>query len=174
MRLFLTGWLFLLGLMVHAQSTNDSIFVFVGHIFSQDSVPVENAHLINYRNTKIVTTDSTGRFSMFAQRRDSLMINHLSLQPKVIHVKRGKAASNHFYVNYRIYQLPTIASSNYDRDYHHFEQNMKKLYADLERLGLRNPNYVPRRSTENPYNPDKTSLGLTTTLGDVLRLFKQK
>ena len=173
MRFFITGWLLFFSILAEAQNPVET-FLFSGYIFSEDSVPVENAHLINYRDTKIVTTDSTGRFSIFVQPDDSLMINHLSLQPMVIHANKGKTSSNLFFVGYRIYQLKTVASNNYNIEYHYFEQNIKKLYEDLEREGLRNPLTIPRRSYENPYNPDKTSLGVTTTVGDVLRLFKQK
>ena len=156
-----------------AQAQQDSILVFSGYIFSEDSVPVENAYLINYRDTKIVATDSTGYFKTFAQYGDSLMINHLSLQPKVIHAEKGRANSNKFYVNFRNYNIRTIATRSYSLDYYHFEQNIKKLYRDLEKLGLRNASAV-RRSSGNPYNPDKTNPGVGVNLSELIHLFKKK
>ncbi|MGV8134339.1 MAG: hypothetical protein AB2L20_03920 [Mangrovibacterium sp.] len=55
MKLLLSGWIILIASAVAAQDKSDSTFIFSGYIFSEDSVPIENAYLINYRNTKIVT-----------------------------------------------------------------------------------------------------------------------
>ncbi|MGV8093448.1 MAG: hypothetical protein AB2L24_16430 [Mangrovibacterium sp.] len=157
---------------VKAQDKNDSTFVFSGYIFSEDSVPVENAYLINYRNTKIVATDGTGRFSVSVQKDDSLMINHLSMQPLVIHPKSGKAASNIFYVKYRMYQIQTVSSKG-NIENQNFEKNMQQIKTDLENLGLQHIK-SPRGSVNNPYNPDKTSEGLTITPDDIFKLFRKK
>mgnify|MGYP000997821240 CR=1 FL=1 len=172
MRLFLTGWIILFTSAVDAQNKSDSTFIFRGYIFSEDSVPVESAHLINYRNTKIVTTNSTGYFSVSVQKGDSLMINHLSMQPLVIHSNKKEAVSNIFYVTYRSYQIQTIFS-NYNIEQYYFEQNIKRIRQSLQQSGLQHIK-SPRGSDNNPYNPDKTSLGLTTTPGDIFKLFKKK
>lgn len=173
MRFFLASYLSLISIFIYAQNTPEPILVFNGYIFSQDSIPVENAYLINYRDTKIVTTDSTGRFKIFVQAGDSLMINHISLSPMVIHAKKGKAKNNIFYVDFRDYTLRTVVTRSFDRDYYNFEKNIKKLYRDLEKLGLRNPNQV-RRSSANPYNPDGFNPGVTLNLGEIIRLVKKK
>ena len=173
MRLFLTTIPIFISAIVIAQTRSDSVVVFSGYILTEDSIPVENAYLINYRDTKIVATDSSGYFKTYARMGDSLMINHLTLQPRVIHAKEGKARSNKFYVNYRNYQLQTIATRSFSLDYCYFEKNIKKIYADLERLGLRNP-HMNRSGTGNPYNPDRTSMGVGIDLAELFRLFKKK
>lgn len=173
MRLFLTGWIILFASTVNAQDGNDSTFVFSGYIFSEDSVPVENAYLINYRNTKIVTTNHTGRFSVPVQKDDSLMINHLSVQPLVIHPKTGEAVSKIFYVKYRMYQIQTVSSKGYNIEYQNFEKNAQKINQGLGNMGLQHIK-PPKGSINNPYNPDKTNEGLTVTLEDIFKLFREK
>ncbi len=173
MRLFLSGWIILIASAVAAQDKSDSTFIFSGYIFSEDSVPIENAYLINYRNTKIVTTDSTGRFSVSVHQDDSLMINHLSVLPLVIHPKRGEADSNIFYAKHRRYQIKTVSSKAYNTDQLNFEKNVQKIQMSLAGAGLKNIK-SPRGSINNPYNPDKTSEGLTVTLEDLFKLFRKK
>lgn len=171
MRFFLTGWIILTSSAVIAQDKNDNLFLFRGYIFSEDSVPVENAYLINYRTTKIVATESNGRFSVYVREDDSLMINHLSLQPLVIRPLKGTDSFPVFYVAHRIYEIKTVTSTSLE--YYYFKQNVLKIRQNLNRAGLQHTK-SPRGSDNNPYNPDKTSLGLTTTPGDIIQLFKKK
>jgi hypothetical protein len=172
MRFFLSASMILLVSLAKAQDKDDSTFLFSGYIYSEDLVPVEHAYLINYRNTKIVTTDSKGRFSMSVQKSDSLMINHVSMEPLVIHPKPGNAASNIFYVKYRIYRIQTIFSQG-DKEQKNLEENVQQLKTDLANLGLKHIK-PPKGSINNPYNPDKTSEGLTVTLEDIFKLFRKK
>lgn len=173
MKLFLSGWIILIASAVAAQDKSDSTFIFSGYIFSEDSVPIENVYLINYRNTKIVTTDSTGRFAVSVQKNDSLMINHLSVLPRVIHPKRGEADSNIFYIKHRRYQIQTVSSKAYNTDQQNFEKNVQQIQMSLAGAGLKNIK-PPKGSINNPYNPDKTSEGLTVTLEDLFKLFRKK
>jgi hypothetical protein len=172
MRLLLLCFLLVCMLIVAGQEVPETI-VFTGYIFTEDSVPAENAHLINYRDTKIVATDSTGRFTIFVQEGDSLMINHISLQARVIHANKLKPGANKIYVGYRTYQLDAVATRGFERDYHNFEQNMKKLNRELQNLGYGKAQ-TARGNYDNPYNPQKTNPGLTTTVGELIRLFKKK
>lgn len=173
MRLILSGCMILIVSAVEAQDKNESMFLFSGYILSEDSVPVENAYLINYRTTKITATDSTGRFSVFVQSNDSLMINHLTLQPQVIHPKRGEAGSNVFFTTYRRYQIQTVSSKGYDMEQKNFEKNVQLIRMSLANAGIGNIR-SPRGSVNNPYNPDKTSEGLTITMEDLFKLFRRK
>lgn len=158
---------------VTAQDRNDSTFLFSGYIFSEDSVPVENAYLINYRTTKITATDSTGRFAVFVQKNDSLMINHLTLQPRVIHPDKKEASLSVFYVPHRRYQITTVSSAANRIDQRNFEKNVQLIRMSLANAGLKNIK-SPRGSINNPYNPDKTSEGLTVTLEDLFKLFRKR
>lgn len=174
MRLFLTSVLLLVTIIAaSAKDKADSIIAFHGYILSEDSVPVENAYLISYQTTKIIMTDSTGFFNTYLHPGDSLMINHLTLKPTVVHANEKKASANKYYVAYRHYQIPEVTTHRYDRDQYYFQKNIKKIYADLERLGLRNPN-VNQSGFDNPYNPDLVSPGVGIDLVSLFRLFKRK
>ncbi|HKJ41257.1 MAG TPA: hypothetical protein VKA27_04145 [Sunxiuqinia sp.] len=173
MRFFLTTFLILLVIAVVAQDRADSITAFHGYILTEDSVPVENAYLINYRTTKIITTDSTGYFNTYLHPGDSLMINHLTLKPKVIHANADKVSSNRFYVAYRRYQIPTVATKTFNRDEYYCQKNIRKIYADLERLGVRHVRPL-RIGNGNIYDPDRVSPGVGISLSDLISFFKRK
>ena len=165
-------WLLLCSLFSMAQE-EPKLMIFSGYIFSTDSVPAENAHLINYRDTKIVATDSTGHFTIFVQEGDSLMINHISLQAQVVHANPNKAQTNKFYIDYRTYIIEPVATRTYTRDFHNFEKNIQRLNKELQQQGF-NKIQITRGNDSNPYDPEQQNLGLTTNLGDILGLFKKK
>jgi len=160
-------------LNLFAQKENKPNLVeFEGYLLIEDSIPVENAFLINYRTMKIVATDSTGYFKTYAAAGDSLMINHLSLDPKVIHVPAIPPQKQKIRVEYRTYMIQPVVSNFYRYQMNNFEKNMKKMYAELSALG-----YHPNRSKSvrlNPYNPDETDPGLTISLSDLFGLFKKR
>ncbi|RKD85172.1 hypothetical protein [Mangrovibacterium diazotrophicum] len=148
------------------------LVAFDGYLLLEDSIPVENAFLINYRTMKIVATDSTGYFKTFAQPGDSLMINHLSLAPQIVHVGESPTKKQKIEVAYRTYMIRPVISNSYSYEMKNFEHNMEKLYAELRSLG-----YHPDRARSvrlNPYNPDEFNPGLTVSLSDLFGLFKRR
>jgi len=136
-----------------AQDTNKDIILFQGYILAEDSLPVENAYLINYRNLKINATDSTGHFSTFLQEGDSLMINHLSLQPKVIHVNKNKATDNKIYIPVRMHMINLVSVNElrFQREMKYAQNNINNLYRELERRGLRNNAKMASYSQTTPF-----------------------
>ncbi len=120
-------------------NAQDSSKVFEGYILEEDSFPVENAYVINYRDQKIVATDSTGYFKTDFEDGDSLMINHISLSPTVIHANSQKASENLYIIDYKMYTLQTFVKQDEDksRDLRNFEANISKIYKDLEKEGFR-------------------------------------
>lgn len=162
----------LLALPVFALAQSPELFAFEGYLFSEDSVPVENAYLINYRTLKIVATDSTGYFKTFVQQGDSLMINHLTLSPKVVHAHAGKAKNNVICVPFRTYLIKPVVAMDYTIQMKHFEKNMKLLYQQLAKLGY----HAPARSNTygNPYNPDAVNPGVSLNISELIRLIKKK
>ena len=163
----------LIALQVFAQEyAPKRIIPFQGYLLADDSIPVENAYLINYRTMKVVTTDSTGYFKTWVEEGDSLMINHLALQPKVIHANNKSKFGNRIRVDYRIYAIQPVVTNEYALQMKYFEKNMKILYAQLENLGY-HPN-ISKSIRMSPYNPDETDPGLTVRLSDLIGLFKKK
>ncbi|WP_163707449.1 hypothetical protein [Mangrovibacterium lignilyticum] len=158
---------------VFAQEENiPKTVVFDGYLLLEDSIPIEGAYLINYRDMKIVATNSNGYFKMNAQPGDSLMINHLTLSPQVVHVPDFPIKNQKIRVEYRTYMIKPVVSNSYQYQMKNFEKNMQKMYAELRNLG-----YHPSRAKTirlNPYNPDELDPGLTIGLSDLFRLFKRK
>lgn len=168
---FLFLLLFSLQLLAQEPETR-KVVMFQGYLMAEDSIPIENAYLINYRSMKVVTTDSTGYFRTWAEEGDSLMVNHLTLQPKVIHVNENPKLQNRIRVDYRVYSIKPVVTNEYALQMKYFEKNMKILYAQLENLGY-HPN-ISRSMRLSPYNPDEPDPGLTIRLGDLFSLFKKK
>lgn len=68
--------------LVHAQ--DDSSFVFQGQLLDENSLPIENVSLINYRNLEFFRTDKNGRFHGDVLPGDSLMTYHISYEPLIV------------------------------------------------------------------------------------------
>jgi len=156
--------LFFLGLSLYtaaqdqARQTQDNI-LFQGYVFSEDSVPVEDAFLINYRTSKIVTTDKNGYFKTSLLQGDSLMINHLTLSPKVIYAEKADSETINVYVPYRTYILKAISSGNYEKEKKNIEESMKQVKKDIDKQILIKQSQ--RTSNENPYDDDVQNPGIT-------------
>ena len=156
--------LFFLGLSLYtaAQDQNQQptgTVVFHGYIFTEDSVPVEDAFLINYRTSKIVTTDKKGYFKTLLLQGDSLMINHLSLSPKVIYAEKADSETIKVYVPYRTYILKAISSGNYEKEKKNVDESMKQVKKDIDKQILIQQSQ--RTSNENPYDDDVQNPGIT-------------
>ncbi len=134
-----------------------------GYIFTEDSVPAENTYLINYRTSKIVTTNSKGFFRMNLQRGDSVMTNHVSLTPKVIYTESVKPNEViKVYIPYRTYVLKAIQSGKYEKEKKNVEESMKQVKKDIQKQPIIKP-YL-RSTTENPYDNDDQNPGITIPL----------
>lgn len=163
----------IISLRLSAQEDNKNKLVnFDGYLMLEDSIPVENAYLINYRTMKIVATDSTGYFKTLAQPGDSLMINHLTLEPQIAHVPDNPSKKPVIRVDFRIYHIAPIVANSYQFQMQNFEKNMKRMYAELQDLGY--TSNVRKATRLNPYNADEYDPGVTLQLGDVLHLFRRK
>lgn len=142
-----------------AQSTRTKNIILEGYIFTEDSLPVENAHLINYRTSRIVTTNKEGYFRVNILQGDSLMINHVSLTPKIVY--SGEKTENEIikiYIPYRTYILKAISSGNYEKERENVEESMKQVKKDIENQIIVKPYH---RTNENPYDNDKQNPGIT-------------
>lgn len=151
--------LLLFPFQMFSQEPAKKAFLLEGYIFAEDSVPAENAHLINYRTSKIVTTNNKGFFRASLQQGDSLMVNHVSLTPMIIYTgTRMKDEVIKIYIPYRTYVLKAISSGNYEKEKENVEESMKQVKKDIESQIIVKP-YL--RTNENPYDNDKLNPGIT-------------
>jgi hypothetical protein len=158
-----------------AQNSKERIIVFRGYVFYEDSVPVRDVHLINYRTLKIIVTDSTGYFATYLYEGDSLMINHLSLVPKVIHANAKPAAENKIYVPLRTRMLNEISMNEvrYIIEMQYAQNNINSLYRDLEKLGLRNTNRIASYDQSLPLRMGMGRGDLSVNVLNLSRLIRE-
>lgn len=147
--------------LAFSQDLQKKDMVLEGHIFSEDSLPAENAHLINYRTSRIVTTDSDGYFRTVLQPGDSLMVNHVSLTPHIIYTRPGIKGLVKLYIPYRTYVLKAISSGNYEKEKKNVAESMKQVKKDIDNQIIIKPYH---RTNENPYDNDKINPGVTIPL----------
>lgn len=144
-------------------------FIYEGYLFSEDSIPIENAHLISYRTTKIITTDQHGHFRTWVEDGDSLMINHISLAPMIVHVKRSKHPDL-IYVPNRTYRIQSVSNIEFKRKQEYALRNMQLINDKLSMIQIRDT--VPKTVNVNPYDDEKISQGIN--LKGFLQLFKKR
>jgi|GEM_PF-3223536 len=157
---------------VFAQEPAKKEILLEGYIFSEDSLPAENAHLINYRTARIVTTNDQGFFRTSLRQGDSLMVNHVALTPMIIYTgKSTKSETIKIYVPYRTYVLKAISSGNYEKDRENVEESMKEIKKDAHNQIIVKPYH---RTTENPYDNDEINPGITIPLFQIGSKEKKK
>ncbi|MGQ8335080.1 hypothetical protein ACUNWD_00900 [Sunxiuqinia sp. A32] len=115
-----------------AQTNEDDDFIFQGYILSEDSIPMENVYIINYRNTKIVATDESGYFKTWVKEGDSLMVNHIALSPKILHGNNRPASDNINYITYNSYMIGNVSSNDFKKELELFDLNMKQIKDELK------------------------------------------
>jgi hypothetical protein len=142
-----------------------------GYIFTEDSLPVESAYLINYRTSKIAASNNKGFFRITLQQGDSIMINHISLTPKVIYAEKLKNEITKIYIPYRTYILKAISSGIYEKEKKNVDESMKQVKKDIQNQVIIKP-YL--RTNENPYDNDKQNPGVTIPLLQIGSTDKKK
>ena len=170
MKYFLLLCTLFISLSGYSQTNHSGPFTYEGYLFSADSVPIEDAHLINYRTTKIVTTDSRGYFKTIVQAGDSLMINHISLAPLIIHVRRINVRINRIYVPNKTYRIKSVSNTDFQKQRQYAEQNLKQISRQLGFELLTDT--VPKMVNINPYDDNKISQGIN--LKGFFKLFKKR
>lgn len=142
-----------------AQSGMTKTFTFDGYVLSQDSIPLEGAFLINYRNSKIVASDHSGYFKMVVEEGDSLMINHVSMSPVVVRVTPTYIQKARIYVNYRTYTINPITTYDEKKQLDNLGQSMEQLNQNLKEQIIVDP--TKRTGNDNTYNENVTNPGAT-------------
>jgi hypothetical protein len=141
-----------LSLIVKAQPP-DSLIIFSGYILDEDSLPIENAHLISFRTMKSYSTDQKGFFRIRLSIGDSLLINHISYDRKIVKANNKPPKLNSFYLKFSPYEMNSISINSRDIEMNNLEQNMKSISIQMEE---KTPSYN-FNSGRNIYAPPSAS-----------------
>jgi len=141
------------------QISSEKTFVFDGYVMTPDSMPLDGAYIINYRNSKIVATDHSGYFKMVVEKGDSVMINHLSMAPKVVKVRQTYIDKVRIIVDFRTYMVNPITTYDEEKKRSNLEKNMQQLNQDMKEQIIVDP--TKRTGNDNTYNEATYNPGAT-------------
>jgi len=127
----------------------DSLILFSGYVLDEDSLPIQNALLVNYRTAKGYSTNEKGFFKIWVLKGDSLKINHLSYERKIIKANNEPSRSNKFYLKFEPFEMRTIAVNYRNFEMENFRRNMELINKQMRK---NMPSY--RNNTDqNAYAP---------------------
>jgi len=170
--LFILQLIFFSCIVYAQQPQKEENILFQGYIFSDDSIPVENAFIINYRTSKIITTNESGYFKTLLHKGDSLMINHVSLTPRVIYFNSNISETVKIYVPYRTYLLKVINKGEYEKQKKNVDKNTETVKKDIQKqIYIKN---IHRSGNVNPYNNDVNNPGITVPILQLDKVKKNK
>lgn len=145
---------------------------FSGYLLDQDSVPVENAVLINYRTVRAYTTDSKGYFNLRVQDGDSFKINHIVFKQEVIHSNPFPASQNQFFLQIEINEIEQVEAKYKANEQEYLNRNMEVMLKQF-RQDLPNPP-SPKERTYNTYYHGKREQFFHADLFEIIRSVKKE
>jgi len=170
--LFILQLLFISCIVYAQQPLKEKNILYQGYIFTDDSIPVEDAFIINYRTSKIITTDKSGYFKTLLHKGDSLMINHVSLAPKIIYFNSDVSETVKIYTTYRTYLLKVINKGEYEKQKKNVEKNTKIVKKEIQnQIYIKNTH---RTGNVNPYNNDVNNPGIIVPILQIDKVKKKK
>ena len=154
---------FLIVISSVTEAQEDSLISFSGYIFDQDSIQIENALLVSFRTLRCYSTNQDGFFKIFLLKGDSLMINHLSYDRKIIKANNHSPQSNRYYLTFSTNELKTVSTHRIEEE--NFEKNMKEMTFQMK---TNTPAYQNGSTTNRyaPYSPATAQTGI-----DLIQLF---
>jgi hypothetical protein len=140
---------FFFTVVVTRSQPHDHYLFFSGYIFDEDSIPIENAVLINFRTLKSDVTNKEGFFQLFVDECDSLLINHISYERRIVKANSFPANDNKYYLALSSYELRTV-SINY-REIMNLQNTMNEMKRQMKentpvyRTGTEYNSYAPEQ-----------------------------
>ena len=145
-RLLLTVLFTLFAVGIFAQLTAE-MFNFNGHIFDSDSIPVENAYMVNYRSLRVYATDEEGRFHIPVQAGDSIKIVHIAYDSKII---KACPHDTTIWLNFNDNDIEMVTVKSVNRELQYFQKNMDVIGKQLSQEYQYNYSH---NFIRNPYAP---------------------
>jgi len=150
--------------------TTDSVFYFSGYVLDEDSIPIENACLINYRTLRAFSVDEKGYFNIKVQKGDSLKINHLSYKQLIVKANPLSSFNNFFFLPFEPYVIKTVEVKYRNMEMEYFNRNMALIF---EQMKINPPIRYQRGAVVNSYAPGAQDPGFGINLSDIISLFKK-
>jgi hypothetical protein len=153
--------------IVNAQ-TPDSLILFSGYILDKDSLPIENALLVNFRTIRGNSTNGKGFFKIWLQEGDSLMINHISYERRIIKANDNPSGENRYYLKFSPYEMRAIAVNYRNIEMENFYRNMKLIKEQMRR----ELPYYRNNSDQNVYAPSPKPQFASFNFSELYRYLK--
>jgi hypothetical protein len=148
MRVIAISCLMALALFVKAQLP-DSLILFSGYVLDKDSVPIENAYLVNFRTIRYYPTNKNGFFKIWVLKGDSFMINHISFERRIIKANNNPSHQNCYLLKFEPYEIQVADIRYREIEIENFKKNMESMTFEMK---INTPTY--QRNTElNKYAP---------------------
>jgi hypothetical protein len=148
MKLLAISCLMILALSAYTQPP-DSLIIFSGYVLDEDSLPVENALLVNFRTVRGYSTNAKGFFKIWLAVDDSLVINHISYEQKIIKANINPPQLNRFIIKFSPYEISSVEVSNRDIEMENLEKTLKSTNYQMR---MKTPTYLTN-SERNVYAP---------------------
>jgi hypothetical protein len=130
----------------------DSIFIIKAKVCNETNVPLFYTYIINLRNGRGTKSDTSGIFTINAQKRDSLLFRNLAYQDLVI-VAREILPDDTIHMKIRLYPIKEVRIFEWGSTYEDFRAKMMSLPAS-ENWGEK---LVLPRQKQNPISNYKNA-----------------
>jgi hypothetical protein len=167
MRGLVLSCLMVLTLFAKAQPT-DSLIFFSGYILDEDSLPIENALLINFRTIHSCSTNGKGFFKIWLIKGDSLMLNHISYERRIVKANDKPSQSNCYYLKFSPYEMKTIAVNYRNFEMENFRRNMKLINEQMRK----ELPFYRNNSDQNGYAPPPKTQFASFNFSELYRYLK--
>jgi hypothetical protein len=157
---------FLLTVIVAHSQTPDNYIFFSGYVFDQDSLPVEGAILINFRTLKADITNKDGFFKTFLGEADSLLINHISYDRKIIKANNLSSSANKFYLIFSTNEIKTVSVNYWEQV--NLENNMNIIHLQMKE----NTPLYKTKTEYNPYIPEQKRVETGINIFELISIIK--
>ncbi len=167
LRMLLTGCIILIVVESQAQQTASTI-MFSGQVLDSDSIPVEQAYLVNYRTLRAYSTNSKGRFRISVQTGDSLKVIHVAYESQIVKPTENEAIIR---LKFEENMIGAVDVKYLDLELQYFNKNMKIINLQLDQM--RHTNYRNTK-VQNPYNTNQFTGSTGIAISDIIQLFKKR
>lgn len=167
LRWLFSSYFMLIMMVIQAQHPTPLI-LFSGQVLGPDSIPVENAYLVNYRTLRAYATNAGGRFRIPFQTGDSLKLVHISYRPEIL---KASVTDTTIIVCFEENAIEMVTVKAAELELQYFNKNMDVLSQQIKEMSHYN---YRNTKIQNPYNTNQFTGSTGIAISDIILLFKKK